>query len=101
MKDKPLPKIETIGQLHNAMFKMELTRYNSIGYVLGLERTPYAENRFMSHIYKGQFDELEKPMCSRGWNRGKDSFSIWRNNIGKGICRNCLKNTLKDLLEIK
>ena len=68
------------------------------GYILGLERGYEAEKRFVSHIYKGQYDNLEKPMCKRGWNRDEGTaFSIWRNNIGRGICKNCLKNTLKEI----
>lgn len=68
------------------------------GYILGLERTPGAEFRFVSHIYKGNFDGPLEPMCKKGWNRDKGKgFSIWRNNLGRHICRNCLKNTLKEL----
>lgn len=66
------------------------------GYLIGLERTPGSEYNKVSHIYKGEFNNIEKPMCKRGYNRA-DGFSIWRNNLGKWICRTCLKNTLKDL----
>lgn len=97
MQDAPLPKIETLGRLHNALFMFKLTRHNSVGYILGLDRSPNAESRFVAHIYKGQYDDIEKPMCKRGYNRGKTGFSIFRNNYGKGICKTCLKNTLKEL----
>ena len=69
-------------------------------YILGLDRSYGAEFRFVSHIYYGKNDKMfpEKPMCKKGWNRdnGK-SFSIWRNNLGKNICKTCIKNTLKQL----
>lgn len=68
------------------------------GYIIGLERTSGAENRFVSHIYKGTFNDPEKPMCSKGWNRDNGtSFSIWRNNLGLAICRTCSNNTLKEI----
>lgn len=84
------------------MNKEELQRklfYNKMeGYILGLDRSPNAEYRFVSHIYKGTFHNPEKPMCKKGWNRDDGTgFSIWRNNLGLGICKICLKNTLKAL----
>jgi len=80
--------------------KLEIKLLNNKleGFTLGLKRTHNAHNRLVSHIYKGSFNKLEKPMCKRGWNRnnGKE-FSIWRNNLGKGICKICIKNTLEEL----
>lgn len=58
-------------------------------YILGLDRVERSEYK-SSHIYKGNFSEIEKAMCSRASN------SIWRNNLGNGICKICLKNTLKE-----
>jgi hypothetical protein len=60
------------------------------GYILGLVREPKARDRFVSHLYKGTFADPGLPMCKLGWNRG-DSYSILRNNIGKGICKVCLR----------
>lgn len=77
-------------RLHNDLFKMEAE-----GFIIGLERSPGAENKKVSHIYRGTFSEPGEPMCPLGYNRGKDSYSIWRNNIGLGICRRCLKNAAK------
>ena len=82
---------EIEAKLHNDLFKMEAK-----GFLLGLERSPGSENRHMSHIYRGDFGDVGEPLCPKGYNRGKDGFSIWRNNIGKGICRMCLKNAAKE-----
>lgn len=64
------------------------------GFILGLNRVPFAETKYVSHIYQGTFSEPGDPMCPRGWNRG-DGYSIWRNNVGTHICKTCLKNTAK------
>lgn len=93
--EKPLPKIETIGQLKNALFFNRLTRHNIVGYVLGLDRSRPNHN-LVSHIYKGEYDELEKGMCPKAYDE-HGGFSIFRNNLTKGICRNCLKNTFDDI----
>ncbi len=98
MKEKPLPKIETLGQLTAAMFKNELTRHNIVGFVTGLNRRIDNPDSYVSHIYKGKFSELEKGMCNKAYNYPPNGFSIFRNNVTKGICKTCLKNTLKDLL---
>jgi hypothetical protein len=82
--------IET--KLHNDLLKNE-----AAGFILGLNRIPEPEClRLSSHIYRGTFNEVGDPMCPRGWNRGEDGYSIWRNNIGKGICRTCLKAAAKE-----
>ena len=61
-------------------------------FILGLDRSPNAQTRFVSHIYRGSFGTPGDPMCPRGWNRdGGESYSIWRNNLGRDICKNCLK----------
>ena len=50
----------------------------------------------ISHLYKGEYNNLKGPMCRHGANRDNgDSFSIWRGNIGKkGICKTCMKRAL-------
>jgi len=66
------------------------------GYIIGLIREENAASRYVSHIYKGTFNDPGDPMCKKGWNRGS-YYSIWRNNLGKNICKVCLKNTLKEI----
>lgn len=79
-------------KLHNDLFRCEAK-----GFVLGLNRIPDPKcNKLSSHIYRGTFTDPKEPMCPRGYNRGKEGYSIWRNNIGKGICRTCLKNAAKE-----
>lgn len=77
---------------------MKLLKSEMDGFLLGLDRIPVPEcNRKKSHIYKGEFNSIEKPMCPKGYNRSY-GFSIWRNHAGAGICKNCIKNTVKYLL---
>lgn len=81
------------GRVYGLLFQAKMP-----GYILGLERTPGAENRFMSHIYQGTFSEPGDPLCPKGWNRDNgESYSIWRNNLGRGICGNCMRKLLKEL----
>lgn len=93
-------EIKTINDLELALFNCELTGWDKVGYSTGVDRSLRGQQGLLrSHIYKGEYDNLEKPMCNRGYRDKKNkSFSIWRNNFGSGICRNCLKNTLKVLL---
>lgn len=100
MKEEPLPKTETIGQLVGHLFMMRLTRHNMVGYVTGLDRSRVDTDNIVSHIYKGQYDDLEKGMCKRAYNKN-GGFSIFRNNVTKGICRICLRNTFKELSHAK
>jgi len=76
---------------------------NSIpnGYIPGQDRD--TDRGQVTHLYKGTFGDLGLPMCKRGWNRDEGtSYSIWRNNIGKGgICKVCFKRALKGLEGIK
>jgi hypothetical protein len=66
------------------------------GYIIGLDRSvEHFESRH-SHIYKGTFSEPTRAMCKYGCDED-GGFSIFRNNPGIGICKNCLRNTLKDL----
>lgn len=85
-----MTSIET--KLHNQLFKNEAE-----GFILGLERSYNSENKHVSHIYQGTFSEPGAPMCPKGYNRGTDGYSIWRNNIGLGICRRCLKAAAQSL----
>jgi len=98
-KEQPLPKIVTISELHYALFQMKLTRHSMDGYVVGLDRSRPNDN-LLSHIYFGEYSELKKGMCAKAYNKN-GGFSIFRNNIARDICRNCLKNTLKELLTDK
>lgn len=62
------------------------------GFISGLERTPGADMRFVAHLYEGPYHDPGLPMCSRGWNRDAGtSYSIWRNNLGKGVCKTCTR----------
>lgn len=79
-----------MSKLYNQLFKMEAD-----GFILGLERSPFSENKHKSHIYRGTFSDPGEPLCPLGYNRGKDGYSIWRNNIGLGICRRCLLNATR------
>ncbi len=90
MKEEPLPKVKDINHLHNLLFTRELTRHSMSGYLLGLDRSR-ANEHLMSHIYKGEYDGPMEGMCS------KAPYSIFRNNLTRGICRTCLKNTMKDI----
>lgn len=97
MKEKPLPKISTIGELVKAMLYRDLTRHYSVGYVLGVDRSTWKDSeKLISHIYKGKYDELEEGMCKRASDKN-GYFSIFRNNEGRGICKICLRRTLKEL----
>lgn len=60
------------------------------GYILGLGRdVPYPK---IAHLYQGSYGNVGDPMCQRGYNRGPDSFSIWRGNMGEyGVCDHCLR----------
>lgn len=61
------------------------------GYITGLPRDTNCESK-LSHLYKGDFHEPGLPMCSYGWNRdGGEAYSIFRGNIGRGICKICMK----------
>ena len=69
------------------------------GYIIGLNRSiddEYVALRYVSHIYRGDFDEPEVAMCPKGMDKD-GSFSIWRNNLGTHICKTCIKNTLKEI----
>jgi hypothetical protein len=76
---------------------IKLVEHAMPGYIIGLERTPGAQQRFVSHIYRGTFADPGDPMCPKGWNRdGGESYSIWRNNLGRDICKNCLRAVEKE-----
>lgn len=62
------------------------------GYIYGLVRDPIETNFHVAHLYKGTFSDPGDPMCKRGWNRGINGYSIWRNVLGNiGICKICLR----------
>lgn len=62
------------------------------GYIPGEGRNP-REEWLKTHLYKGDYNNLEGPMCIYGWNRSDGSrFSIWRGLEGnRGICETCLR----------
>lgn len=67
------------------------------GVIIGLNRIPTPEcNTYHSHLYYGTFSDPKEPLCPYGWNRGKDSYSIWRGNVGRGICKRCLKRAYRE-----
>ena len=66
----------------------KLLDFSMPNYLIGLNRL---NERAVSHIYKGTMGNIKKAMCN------KVPSSIWRNNLGSGICKTCLKNTLKDI----
>ena len=72
--------------------------WNERGYVVGLGRDhPHPKK---SHLYRGSFSEVGDPCCHHGWNRGKDEYSIWRNNVGRdGICWKCIRAARKEMEE--
>lgn len=75
-----------------------LLNHNMPGFIIGLDRSANAGTRFVSHIYRGSFSNPGDPMCPRGWNR-EDGYSIWRNNLGRGICKTCLRAVAKATLQ--
>jgi hypothetical protein len=65
---------------------------NGVEYVVGLNRIPGAETRYRAHLYRGTSDNPGEPMCRLGWNRDYgESYSIWRNRPGLGVCRVCFR----------
>ncbi|MFA5035699.1 MAG: hypothetical protein WC479_00790 [Candidatus Izemoplasmatales bacterium] len=67
------------------------------GYIVGLGRDyPHPK---LSHLYKGDLENPELPMCRHGWNRdGGTAYSIWRGNYGRqGVCKVCLARAKKGL----
>lgn len=63
---------------------------NGKEYTLGLNREPLADKKWKAHLYQGTFGDPGWPMCWRGWNRDKGTaYSIWRNNLGLGVCEDC------------
>lgn len=64
-------------------------------YVTGEDRN---ELGCVAHLYRGTFQRVGNPMCRRGWNRLNGfGWSIFRNNLGSGICKVCLRRALKKL----
>jgi hypothetical protein len=53
------------------------------------------------HIYAGTFGEPGDPLCPKGWNRGKNNYSIWRDGSPDltrkkpdDVCRDCWNKAL-------
>jgi hypothetical protein len=70
-------------------------------YVSGQDRN---EPDAVAHLYRGTFRKFGSPMCRRGWNRlGGHGYSIFRNNLGGGLCKVCLRRArakLKPMREV-
>lgn len=62
------------------------------GYITGMGRNP-GEDKLVTHLYAGSFNQPGLPMCVRGWNRSDGArYSIARNNVGEGgLCKVCLR----------
>lgn len=57
--------------------------------ITGMDRCTRGD-RLVTHLYDGTFTNPGLPMCKRGWNRGADGYSIFRNNISRrGVCKVC------------
>jgi hypothetical protein len=77
-----------------------------VEYITGMFRGDNGEN-MVTHLYKGSFNNMGLPMCSRGWQRkcyDEDGnledweYSIFRNNVSsKGICQVCLRRAEQGL----
>lgn len=63
-----------------------------LAYVAGEDRN---EPDQVAHLYRGTFQRTGNPMCRRGWNRLNGfGWSIFRNNLGSGVCKVCLGRAL-------
>lgn len=81
-----------------------------VEYITGVFRGDNGLN-MVTHLYKGNMEDLGFPMCSRGWQRKwydekgeiEDyEYSIFRNNISNlGICQICFKRALLGLKPIE
>ena len=67
------------------------------GFILGLSRRRVWRDRTgevtytVSHLYKGSFAKIGRPMCANGYEAAGD-ISIWRGNMSpKGVCTVCLR----------
>lgn len=79
-------KEPTLDEVEQELIKNEVP-----GLIIGLKRVPLPKcNTYHSHVYTGTFSDPEEPLCPYGWNDG-DGYSIWRGNVGRGICKRCLK----------
>lgn len=65
------------------------------GYIAGMDRC--GRRDIVTHLYKGTFSNPGLPMCSRGWNRDGQAYSIFRGNISDaGLCKICLRRALEN-----
>jgi hypothetical protein len=63
-----------------------------LAYISGEDRN---DPRAKAHLYRGTFERPRGPMCRRGWNRLNGfGWSIFRNNLGSGVCKVCLRRAL-------
>ncbi len=62
------------------------------GYGVGIDKI--GGRHKISHLYKLDGSEFGKPMCKKGWNRGK-RYSIIKGQKGKKVCELCLKRALE------
>ena len=66
-----------------------------MGLIMGLARNKDHFETLHCHLYTGTFNEPGDPLCPYGYNDGKYGYSILRGNVGRGICRLCLKRAHK------
>ena len=79
--------------------RLAAVRIAKRSYVTGQDRN---EPRAVAHLYRGTFQRVGNPMCHRGWNRLNGfGWSIFRNNLGSGICKVCLRRALKRLKPVR
>lgn len=76
-----------------------LNREPTMGVIMGLARNKEHFESLHCHLYYGTFNEPGEPLCPYGYNDGKDGYSIFRGNVGRGICKLCLKKAHKQHLE--
>jgi hypothetical protein len=69
-------------------------------YTTGQDRNE--QDKVVSHLYRGTFNNVGNPMCQRGWNRANGfGYSIFRNQPFVEICKICLRRAEKKLNPVK
>jgi len=84
-------KLPSINDTEQAILNKE----GGMGVIMGLARNKEHIESLHCHLYYGTFSEPEEPLCPYGYNDGKDGYSIFRGNVGRGICRLCLRKAHK------
>ena len=84
-------KHPTINDTEQAILNKE----PGMNIIMGLARNKDHFENLRCHLYDGSFSEPGDPLCPYGYNDGKYGYSIFRGNVGRGICRFCLKRAHK------